>query len=370
MVVGMVHRLWPERIGDAPLPTAAIIDSERGQLEVAGIPIQVIVGRHREPRQDLRRRPGDGLEHECLFGRQRRFAHRCRILQRCLSLVATQQLRQRIVGSRCSCPARALAGRQPGGQPGHIAGRCGAGNAETSGNHTRRYRQGQQLAMGRIAHADIGAPLVADLEIGIDRIAGVARALAIGPGQGGGGVQLVAIGFNIAEEFIVVAFTVGQLQRRQFQAGRRCHGGGQAVPVQVIALGDPPVQMQSAVIADLPLQREGFIDRKQVVFADGGMGKQGDGGEQDRQQTQGRSHGKVQTQGFRRRRPVQGDRARQGQTTGTGRGFTIVQLRVWQGIPASRCVTRTGASPDAPSTAFHAQGRPRLSATRMKDPQA
>ncbi len=49
------------------------------------------------------------------------------------------------------------------------------------------------------------------------------------------------------------------------------------VPVQVVALGDLPVQLDAAALGRLRGEYEGLIDRQQILFVDrqGGKGGQG-----------------------------------------------------------------------------------------------
>ena len=120
----------------------------------------------------------------------------------------------------------------------HAAQRIGAGCARTRcqrievgavrGDGRQFHRQRARLR--RVADAGVGAALIFDLQRN-----GGARASDVRQG----GEQFVAIGFGLAEEFVLVRFALRQLQRAAARAGRgRLHAG--AMPIQIVAIGDLP----------------------------------------------------------------------------------------------------------------------------------
>jgi hypothetical protein len=84
--------------------------------------------------------------------------------------------------------------------------------------------------------------------------------------------QLAAVGLDIAEEFVGIGMPRRQLQFAGAEtAVDRLDRG--AVPVEVIALGDLPGELDAVGRGRPGAEREGLVDRQQVGLVDGGGGR-------------------------------------------------------------------------------------------------
>jgi hypothetical protein len=230
-------------------------DSARAeQAKARLVAIQVITRRRRQPNQQFRRRIGDGIEFERLIFRQRQPAR---------SDTQTTARRSAHERDRIDCRRGGL------GRDIRSAG-C-------------RHRHIQRARLGRVTHANIGAALVLHLE--------AHRRHAAGGGAGEHGGDGVAIGFNVAEEFVAVLVPGRQLQRVELEGGiDRLHR--EAMLVQVIARRHFPGEFDALARHRLGREHIGLVHRQQVVHAQGlrANRKRGDAGQQHGQGRDKRTH--------------------------------------------------------------------------------
>ncbi len=128
-------------------------------------------------------------------------------------------------------------------------------------------RQGdlQRARLRRIADADVGAALVLHLQRqGLG---------AVGGGAGLHGGEVAAVGLDFAEELVGVRLPRRQLQRVGLEAAAGLLHRD-AVAVQVIALGDRPVDLDAVARHRACAEREGFVDRQQLVLVGRGQRRQ------------------------------------------------------------------------------------------------
>ena len=209
------------------------VEPERG-----AVAIQVITRRRREAQQQGVAVADDGVEREGLFLRQRP------------GLAGIAEHAAERVGAGC---ARARCERI---EAAAVRDRCRSG----TGSGSRRQFHRQRARLRRIADAGVGAALIFDLQ-------GDGGARADDVRQGGD--QFVAIGFGLAEEFVLVRVALGQRQRPAARAGRdRLHAG--PMPVHVIAVGDLPADPHRVSGGGFGAEHIGLIDRQQIGLVDRG----------------------------------------------------------------------------------------------------
>ncbi|KAG1546921.1 hypothetical protein G6F50_013587 [Rhizopus delemar] len=204
------------------------------QLQRSAVAIQVVARGRAEAQQQGVAVAGDGIEAEGLFRRQRQrlaVAGRARQAQAARAAGTGQRIVERVAGTgtRRGCRSLRTAARQ--GDLHHAL-------------------------LRRVADAGIGATLVAHFHAdGAGRIGGCA---------GQGGLQALAIGFNLAEEIVVVPVALGHLQRAGVERRVRLDAG--AVAIQVIARRDLELQLQLATFGGGGGQRERLVHRQQVLL--------------------------------------------------------------------------------------------------------
>ena len=204
------------------------------------VAVEVVARCRREAQQQLVGRVDDGLDLEGLGLRQRQ--------------------------------ADGAGGRLVAAKQVDAAGRGQQGRASRG-----RQRHAQGLGVRRVADADVGAALVLHLQLH--------RRHAVGDGAGEHRGHLIAVGLDVAEELVGVGDAVGQLERIGAEAGRG-HLGAHAVPVEVVALGDAPVQFDAAALGGLGAEREGLVDGQQVGLVQSlGRGGEEEQGQQGREPT-------------------------------------------------------------------------------------
>lgn len=125
--------------------------------------------------------------------------------------------------------------------------------AEAASARFARQRDLQGAGLRQVAHAGIGAAPVLHGQGGRAR-AGRGRA-------GEGAEQFLAVGFDVAEEFVAVGLALRQRHGRAGEGGIGLDRG--AVPVQVIAVGDPPAHLDAVRRGGLRGQDEDLVDRRQ-----------------------------------------------------------------------------------------------------------
>ncbi|CAM0722307.1 Transcriptional regulator [Acinetobacter baumannii] len=157
--------------------------------------------------------------------------------------------------------------------------------AEAASARFARQRDLQGAGLRRVAHAGIGAALVLHGQGGRAR-AGRGRA-------GEGAEQFLAVGFDVAEEFVAVGLALRQRHGRAGEGGIGLDRG--AVPVQVIAVGDPPAHLDAVRRGGLRGQDEDLVDRRQFEVLGDGRGRgqrkqQGEPGQPAAQADRGCGH--------------------------------------------------------------------------------
>jgi hypothetical protein len=241
MFVAMARALRPARRGER--------ESVAGDPQRRLVAIDVIAARGREAQQQRVAVGGDGFDGEGLFRRER-----LRIDAARGAGVAEQSARR-----RAACEE--LVG---------VRGRL----------DRERHLQGAHLR--RVAHAQVRAALVLHLDRGRGGIA-CRRA-------GVRHVQLRPIGFDIAEEFVVL-----RMARWQGERAARKTFGVDAMAVEVIAGCDAPGQQDAIARLRFRLERKGLVDGEEILFVDRAgrgreqranqqrqQGKEGDGSEAHR----------------------------------------------------------------------------------------
>lgn len=216
------------------------------------VAIQVIPLGRGEAQQQLVAIVGDRLEPEGFFLRQRRLVGRpgCRLAEQWQAAGRGRKAKAASGRTRSWCVRRG-----------------------------RLERDLQGPALRRIADTGVRAALVAHLQRDVARAGTLSRQQCI---------QAPAVGLHRAEVFVGVLVAIGHLQRAGLEAG--AFGGYcRPVPVQVVAVGDFPVQ-GDALVGGLRRQAEGLVDGKQAGFIDR-CGRQGEGGQgQQRGQTTEQGH--------------------------------------------------------------------------------
>ncbi len=157
--------------------------------------------------------------------------------------------------------------------------------AEAASARFARQRDLQGAGLRRVAHAGIGAAPVLHGQGGRAR-AGRGRA-------GEGAEQFLAVGFDVAEEFVAVGLALRQRHGRAGEGGIGLDRG--AVPVQVIAVGDPPAHLDAVRRGGLRGQDEDLVDRRQFEVLGDGRGRgqrkqQGEPGQPAAQADRGCGH--------------------------------------------------------------------------------
>ncbi len=216
------------RLAGRPARRAGADAVGAGDAEFVAVLVEVVTAGRGEAQQHGVAVPRDRFEAEGLLRRQR--------------VANTEQRR------RCTRRTRRAAERA-------------AERGETAVGGAGRWRQRdlQRARLRRIADAQIRAALVLDLQRDTaDPIRGL-------PGQRGD--ERAAIGLDIAEELVVMLAAVGQLQGRRAEiAGRHpCRG---AVPVEVVAVGDPPADLDPVPAHRLCGDRQRLVDRQHIVEID------------------------------------------------------------------------------------------------------
>ena len=257
-LVEVHHRVAEVRVAvvyaDGPARLAGRNPGSAFNAEAAAVAVEVIAARRGKAHQQGVAIAHDGLEAERLLFRQRlggtvhAAADGCRA--RCTALQGAAQRRQ------------AVATRRGGG--GRWQVHCdGAG-------------------VGRVAHADIGATLVAHPQLQLLRT-------RRGPALEHAG-HLLAIGLDLAKELV----HMGNAIRPARLAGIEALGAGaHAVAVQVVAIGDVEADFDPAAVGGLGAEAEGLFDRQQVVRINAGglrRAAQQGGGEQQHAQPAKQHH--------------------------------------------------------------------------------
>ncbi len=153
------------------------------------------------------------------------------------------------------------------GRPAAVAGRVGRG---------RRQLHLDAPLLRRVAHAGIGTALVAHFQ-------GHAAHGRVGLASQHR-TQLATVGFNVAEEFVVLLVALRQGRWPGAETGAD-QDHGNAMPVQVITVGDLPLQLDAVAVIGAGTQRERLVYQQQVGFGEGQGGQAGKRQRTERGQT-------------------------------------------------------------------------------------
>ncbi|MGY4515236.1 hypothetical protein ACVWWW_000804 [Lysobacter sp. HA18] len=270
MFVAMHARLRPARCAEREARCARSgIELERG-----AIAIQVVTGCWREAHEHGVRRAGNRFKTERLFGRQR-----CGV-----------DARGR---AACKCERRAA--------------ECGCGRSVRG-----RQVDSQAPRLRGITDARIRAALVLDRH---HRARGRRRARQRCD-------ERIAIGFDVAEEFVVMCIALGQPHRARVEGGVGLHAD--AVAIQVVALRDRPAHFDRAV-GVARARYEHAVDRRQLIGRDrmraqrhGAEEEETDAGDPAQQVRHSVGSGRSPSRGRRVRRPSHQARAVRARHRGAG----------------------------------------------------